>query len=1304
MALFVMASHLPAFAQVNLSTSLSGSVIDPSGAFIPGAEVTVKNEDTGTEYKIITNESGSFYVPAVVAGTYTVTVQVPGFKTAEVKGVAILAATPASIRPIKMEIGSKGETVVVEAGAEILQTQSATVSTTIIGRQITELPFTSRDSLDLVLLMPGTWTPTNPRSSSVNGLPDAALNITIDGISVQDQDAKGSDGFYTWIRPRIDAVEQVTVSTAAQGAESSGEGTVQIKFVTRSGGNEYHGSLYEYHRNPSLAANYWFTNRDTRAPAGSDAETLATWKAPRDRILLNQFGGRVGGPIRLPKKLFGPLGFSGRDRAFFFANYEEFRIPESMSRTRYLLSPRAQQGFVRWIVSNSDGSKSFREVDIMAMAASKGQVSTFDPTILKVLQDIRTAAESTGFIDERSSEDLTVTTNPNLQRYTFVNKGGSRRVFPTIRLDFNLSSKHRLENTYNYQRFLQDGADFLNGRDPAFPGFPNSGVQTSNRFSDSLALRSTLTPKIVNEARVGITGGTALFNANATAADFSGPVANQGGFSLGVLGGITSPSVVTAPSRDGQPIKQASDTLTWSRGNHNFSFGGELTQVNYWSWSQTLVPTATLGLDTTLDPAAPIFSSANRAVNFPMATSTDASRARDLYTLFTGRVTSLSGGANLGKDGQYAFLGPAYNTGRLRQMGFFASDSWRLLPNLTLTGGLRWEVQLAYVGLDDSYAKTTLTDIWGISGVGNLYKPGVMTGKTTEYYAYKTGEPLYRNIWKDLGPSVGFAWTPQFEGLLGDILGKGGTVLRGGFSTSYTRYGTSTFRGILTSTPGRSLSTTRSQARGNLISNVGTDVWPLLFRQKQRLGPGTFPLTPSYPNTGTISDGGGVFDPDFRMPVVVSWNFGLQREITKNMVLEVRYTGNRASQLSQDTNINSVELNIMENGTWQEFWKAQANLYANYAAGKGLTWAYTGIPGTSPLPIALGFLQGLSGADVNNPAKYTSTQFTLNTSMLEKPWPSPTSYPSLFDGNATYRANGLTAGFPANFFRTNPDKRGTVYYRGNGGKTYYDAGTIEFRRRMASGLLAQASYTWARAFDLSRPSLRAPRYKAPSDLSGTHSFKVNWIYELPIGRGKPLGASIGPKLGHLLNGWEFHGMARIQSGNPIEVSGVRLIGMTQQELAKSVKLRFDDAAGIIYWLPKDIIDNTIAAFHTDVLNQPSGYSAAYGAPAGRYIAPANSASCQEIYTGQCGHGGFIINGIPFARFDLSLVKKAHINERANLELRAEFLNAFNNINFRADGSYSGSLTMGRVTSAYRDVSTTNDPGGRLVQFVARINF
>jgi hypothetical protein len=141
---------------------------------------------------------------------------------------------------------------------------------------------------------------------------------------------KSSDGFFTYIRPRTDAMSEVTISTSNPGAESSAEGAVQIKFVTQGGSNDYHGGIYWYHRNPIFNANYWFNNRDL-------APDPVTGRAPQQRILLNQFGGKVGGPISLPKV------WSGKDRAFFFINYEEYRLPEKSSPRTELCSPRTQR-------------------------------------------------------------------------------------------------------------------------------------------------------------------------------------------------------------------------------------------------------------------------------------------------------------------------------------------------------------------------------------------------------------------------------------------------------------------------------------------------------------------------------------------------------------------------------------------------------------------------------------------------------------------------------------------------------------------------------------------------------------------------------------------------------------------------------------------------------------------------------------------------------------------------------------------------------------------------------------------------
>ena len=254
--LLTMASAV-SFAQVSATTTISGAVTDPNGAVVVGAAVTVKNPTTGTQFTATTTDNGTFTIPGVEEGMYVVTVTAQGFKQAVVKDVKINAGTPANVN-VTLAVGAQSEIIEIQATGEVLQTQSATVNNTLSGRQITDLPLISRNALDLLLLLPGTQTGGTSRNSSINGLPKGALNVTLDGINVQDNDLKSSDGFFTYIQPKTDAVDEVTVSTAAGGADSSGEGGVQIKFVTRGGNNNYTGSLYEYLRNPSLNANILF--------------------------------------------------------------------------------------------------------------------------------------------------------------------------------------------------------------------------------------------------------------------------------------------------------------------------------------------------------------------------------------------------------------------------------------------------------------------------------------------------------------------------------------------------------------------------------------------------------------------------------------------------------------------------------------------------------------------------------------------------------------------------------------------------------------------------------------------------------------------------------------------------------------------------------------------------------------------------------------------------------------------------------------------------------------------------------------
>jgi hypothetical protein len=270
---------------------------------------------------------------------------------------------------------------------------------------------------------------------------------------------------------------------------------------------------------------------------------------------------------------------------------------------------------------------------------------------------------------------------------------------------------------------------------------------------------------------------------------------------------------------------------------------------------------------------------------------------------------------------------------------------------------------------------------------------------------------------------------------------------------------------------------------------------------------------------------------------------------------------------------------------------------------------------------------------------------------------------------------------------------------------------VELRRRLSRGLLMQANYTWAAGYAGSSYSFRQGWVNGLSTNNGgtlRQALKLNWVYNLPIGRGQMLlnhpSGFAGGLVNTIVGGWEFDGTGRIQTGANMNLGNVTLVGMTRKDLQNAYNLRFDNVNKIVYFLPQDIIDNTIKANNVSATSA-TGYGT-LGVPTGRYIAPANSNGCIQVVTGDCAGQTLFITGPLFVRFDLSAVKRFRFSERANFEMRAEFLNAFNNIDFLGNTNttnFSNSL-FGQVTSAYRDSSNTQDPGGRLVQIVLRLNF
>ncbi|HEX5875474.1 MAG TPA: TonB-dependent receptor [Pyrinomonadaceae bacterium] len=1306
-ALLLLLSAPAIMAQSGSTGSIAGTISDPTGAVVSGAAITIKNTATNQEFTTTSADNGTFNVPALISGFYSVTVAAPGFKTAVLQNVKVDVGTPSSVN-VALEVGTPTETVqVVGVGGELIQTQNATVGTTITGRQIIEQPQASRDALDLVTLLPGVQTTGRPRTSTVNGLPKGALNITLDGVDVQDNLISSNDGFFTFVRPRIDAIGEVNVSTAAPGAESAGDGAVQIKFVTRGGTNDLSGSLYWYHREPYLTANYFFNNQ-TLAPTYFG-------KAPKNRILLNQYGGRVGGPIRIPKL------FDGRDKAFFFVNYEEFRLPEQQLRQRTILNPLAQTG----VFTTTSGA----QVNVLNLAAANGFTSTVDPTIAALLGDIRASTSLQG------GSILPIPGDLNREQFNFVGQGGQDRYFTTVRLDFNLTSNHALSNVWNYQEFGGKPVDFLNFTDPAFPGFPNSAGQNSQRWTNATSLRSTLTPNLINEARFGMLGGQSNF----------GPIgpdqfANQGGFDLNFFAlGITDASAVQAfpqrfnrafgvnfgSSKRNTPSFEFSDALTWVKGKHTFNFGGNYNLIKTFSDSvQNVVGNVNFGIAEG-DPAEDLFTTAN----FPGASATDLATAGQLYATLTGRVNAIDRTAFL-NDGKYTLFGSQILKFRQPQFAFFAQDSWRFRPNVTMNFGVRWEPQQPVVSENENFAKVTFEGLYGESGVGNLFKPGTLTGTTSQLTPLGVGEKLYDTDWNNFAPSASIAWSPNFTSgwrhrLFGDT---GQSVIRAGYSVAFVREGIGNITQVVSANPGGTLTLTSDVDLGNLP--IGT-----LFRNPADLTPPSFEDTPTYPIEVQPGDGIGGFDPNLKTGLVHSWNFGVQREIFKDTVVEARYVGTRGRNLWRRFGLN--EVNLVENGFLNEFRQAQLNLAANQAAGRGNTYAFFGAgTGTQPLPIMLGFFTG-SSANANSAAAYAGVgQFTNTTRLtqLNPNFANPVAFATALQN--TFLGNGVAAGLPENFFVVNPTIGLIGGVQGvtlttNDVNTWYDAMQLEIRRRLSGGLLLQASYTWSKSlsnlYASSQSSLGQPltlrgenealeKYRAPQDL--THSFKANWIYELPFGRGRWFGGGASGLTNHLIGGWEWHGTARVQSGRPFALGNVQLVGMDAKELQQAVDARKLPNKTVI-WLPEDIILNTRRAFSVSATGAGFG---ALGAPTGRYIAPANSNGCLQAFPGQCGFANLVLEGPRFVRSDMSLVKKIQFDERRNIEFRVEMLNVFNNINFLVGGSsavdaaaipannlallapnFSGAA-FGTITTAYQDISTTNDPGGRPVQFVFRFNF
>ncbi len=1263
LAVLLLSSTL-AFAQGGTTNTISGVVVDSGGGVVPGADVVVKHSATGVSQSRVSNSEGVFTFSNLPIGTYTVTVTLTGFKTFVANDVVITSAAPASVKAT-LSIGGLEETVVVQSTAEIVQTQSATISATVTTNQINKLPLTTRSAMDFVTFLPGVTTPNGNRQSTVNGLPQGMINITLDGVNIQDNTLRSTDGFFAIVAPRLDAVEEVSVTTAGQSADV-GQGGVQIKFVTRSGTNRFSGSLYEYYRRDSLNANTWFNIRD---------------KVAKPKLKQDQYGGRVGGPIMIPGL------FDGRGKAFFFVNMERQTTPSDQTRNRTLLNTQAQQG----IYSFAGGS-----LDLLALAASKGQISTVDPVIKQLLIDIRNSTSGGSLTD----------LDPNTQRFSYNLPVESTRIYPTVRLDYNITKAHRFSSAFNYQKFT-DYPDTLNSRDANWPGFPVAAGQTSIRMGLSNTVQSTLRNNLMNEFRVGMSSAPVKFFDELTTSMWKGTsVGNQNGYQMGlgsVGQGLTNPSAAPSPQSRNAWQLAIEDTVTWLAGAHSITSGVSFTQYTYWQKMSALVPSVSFDI-VTGDPAESMITSAMVG-----GSSTNLTAAQHLYALLTGRVSALTGDARIDEaTDKYAYMGVGTERARMPEVGFYAQDSWRVKPNLTVNLGVRYDLQFPFYPMNNAYSMGTMADFCGISGVDssgncNLFNPNIQSGKSPVFVQYAKGTKGYNIDSNNVAPNAGVAWTiGGSSGLLRFLFGhEGDTVIRAGASRAFSRNGMNDFTGRFAGNPGLTIPVSRSLTLGNLGSPL-----PLLFSDSARLTPPAFAAAPQYPLTSDITGQIRVFDQNIRVPYSDSFSLGISRALTRTMAVEIRYVGTR----SKDSwaNLNYNEINIWDNGFADEFRLAQANLQANILAGRGSTFKYAGPgTGTSPLPIMLAYFSGVQRANAGDATLYTSSNFTSSTYVnpLAIYNPNPFSIAGSLYGNATQRTNAANAGLSRNFFIMNPDLQGGATLTTNQGKTRYDSLQVEFRRRLSGGFQFSTSYAFGHGTQsvfrtLRREVFMARRTGNTGDID--HAFKLNAVYDLPFGQGRHFLGNAGGVLERIVGGWSVGLSSKVQSGYLVDLGNVRLYGMTAADVKKMYKIREDPTTHKVYMWPQAIIDQTVKAFSVSATST-TGYGA-LGAPGGQYFGPANGPDCIEVDNG-AGYGGcpgttrsLIMRGPWFQQHDVSLSKRIQIVGRTNLELRLEVLNVLNNVNYLPQ-SY-----LGNQAASYEVTSLTGANSARVVQLVGRFNW
>ncbi|HEV8429343.1 MAG TPA: TonB-dependent receptor [Pyrinomonadaceae bacterium] len=1262
------------FAQATSSTSaVTGTVTDAQGAVIAGATVKLVDSKTSQERTTTTNDRGIYLFAQVPAGQgYTLKFTATGFESLDLSGIA-LGVGNIETHNAQLTVGQVSSSVVVtaEAGAT-LNTTDASIGNVIDERRLKELPIQIRSSpAPLIGLQPGVignnvGTGATNRVGSVTGSRADQGNITVDGIDANDQ-ATGQ-AFATTGNAPIDAIQEfrtVTANPAASEGRSSGG---QIELITKSGTNEFHGSLREYNRTAATAANSFFNNRTG---------------VERPQLTRNQFGGSIGGPLYLPHfGEGGPTYTSGKDRVFFFFDYEGRRDAQGISYTRTVPLPHFRNGSLAY-VNNTAGCASTARLNTTPQCITvltPAQVAALDPLSVGGNQALL------NFVNQRYPlpNDLTLGNGVNTGGFRF--NAPSRRADNTYtgRVDLSLTNVQRLFVRANKISAAQ--TDTVNSVAAQFPGDPETAQITTGDWAVAVGHNWTLTPNFVNSATVGVTksilGFPNLFHPSSPQSYAFTP--------------LTAPFAGFATQAREVPVWTYRDDVTWNKESHGLSFGGSFKTINQQTnlTSDFNFPTVGLGgnFPSSLGSSATVNSL--RPANI-LNVAANRNSYDSALTFLLGTIPSVATRFNYDNAGSAFSL----TTGRNRDWRYveyelYAQDNWKVRNDLTLTYGVRWHIYPAPYETKGIQSIQNLDFETLFNLRVNNGAQGIASATSEPFLVYNLGgkannaRPFYETEKNNFGPRLAFAWNPSVKsGLLGKLFGDRQTVIRGGGTVTYDRPGgaitflqdqsTYIFDTVVTT---NFTATNGRVALQNFPRFVDINSVPI-----QNVAPAvTVPFTPRVTNGVGVGSMGQntnyAVDPNFRIPYSIQYTFGFQRELPGNFIFEASYVGRQGRQLFALADAAQI-VDFKDPASGQFLIGALNQLQSQIEAGGAITpiaWfenqmnansiARFGVPcsGLGLGPSCTDVVANFTGFEVS----IGDTADTIQALRAQ----------SLLGPNV-----GLSSQFATNAFVTNK------------GSSSYDGMLLSLRKRFSKGFQFDVNYTWSHSLDnqstvantttaggliCDATNLRVCR--GDSDFDIRHLMNVNGIWELPIGRGRLLAGNAPGWVNTIIGGWQISGIFTARSGLPFSLATV----------SWPRTFIFDGGNGV-----PTILEGDLSVLKASIHDTPNGI---------QFFADPDAVLQVAKFPrhGQVGSRN-VLRSQPYWNVDSALLKNFKLpwSENQRIQLRWEAYNLFNHNVFSAPSTNNdpnqNALNIG---SPNFGIITTVQSTARVMQFGLRWEF